>query len=118
MVNTLSALADPNRLRIVELLLAGESSVNELVAKLKLNQPHVSKQLKVLRDAGVVSVTQQGQRRVYGLKPEPMRELHQYLERYRQLWEERFQAMDEVVEQLKQEEQSHDRSKKDGSHEA
>lgn len=115
MVQTFTALAEPNRLRIVELLMKSERSVNELVAKLGLNQPQVSKHLKVLREAGVVRATVDGPRRVYAVEPKPMRELHQWLERYRQLWDERFQAMDEVVEQLKREEQHNDRRKKAGA---
>jgi DNA-binding transcriptional ArsR family regulator len=105
MLQTFSALADPNRLRIVELLLASERSVNELVSSLGLKQPHVSKQLKVLREAGVVKVTAKGQQRLYALEPEPMRAMHAYLERYRALWEARFDAMDEVVKQLEEEEE-------------
>ena len=87
MVQTFSALADPNRLRIVELLLASERTVNDLVSSLGLKQPHVSKQLKVLREAGVVKATAKGQQRLYALEPEPMRAMHAYLERYRALWD-------------------------------
>lgn len=103
MVETFAALADPNRLRIVDLLLGGPTPVTELVTKLKLNQPHVSKQLKVLKAAGVVDMKPDGQRRLYALRPQALREVDQWLERYRRLWQARFDRMDDVVEKLKRE---------------
>jgi DNA-binding transcriptional ArsR family regulator len=97
---TFGALADPNRLRIVELLLRGPRGVNELAVKLKLQQPQVSKHLKVLREAKLVEVTPQAQSRVYGLRAQPLKELHVWVERYRQLWDARFQELERVLDEL------------------
>jgi len=97
---TLAALAEPNRLRIVELLRAGACSVNAIGARLDLHQPQVSKHLRVLKDAGLVSVQARAQQRLYGLRPEPLRDLSVWIERYRRLWDERFTELDELVEQL------------------
>lgn len=98
---SLAALGDPNRFRIVEFLRAGARPVNDIVEGLKLNQPQVSKHLKVLKQVGLVDVQPRGQQRLYELQAAPLRELHAWLERYRQLWDARFDAMDEVIEALK-----------------
>ncbi len=97
---TFAALAEPNRFRIVELLRAGARSVNDIGARLDLNQPQVSKHLRVLKDAGLVDVEARAQQRVYGLRAAPLRDLSAWIERYRQLWDERFTELDELVEQL------------------
>ncbi len=106
MIETFQALAEPNRLRIVELLLAGPSAVGDIGAALSLRQPQVSKHLKVLKEAGLVDVEARAQQRLYGLRAAPLQELHLWLERYRQLWDERFQQMDQVLERLKREEKA------------
>ena len=84
--DTLAVLAEPRRRRILDVLRAGEASVGELVAELGASQPLVSKHLRVLRDAGLVSARVHGQRRLYRLRPEPLVELDSWLEPYRQLW--------------------------------
>lgn len=97
---SLAALGDPNRFRIVELLREGALPVNDIVAALRLQQPQVSKHLKVLKAAKLVDVEPRGQQRLYALQPATLHELHAWLERYRQLWDARFDAMDEVIDEL------------------
>ena len=92
-----SVLSEPNRLDIVELLYTNPQSVNEIVGKLHLNQPQVSKHLKVLADAGVVDVHPIANKRVYALKPEPFKNLDKWLEKFRGMWEEKFQRLDKVL---------------------
>ena len=112
MIDALAALADPNRFRIVELLRAGERSVNDIGERLRLNQPQVSKHLRVLKEAGLVDVEARAQQRVYELRPQALRQLHEWLERYRQLWDERFDEMDGLIEELTQKEKAHGRKRK------
>lgn len=94
---TFAALAEPNRLRIVELLRRGAQPVGSIVAALSLPQPQVSKHLRVLRDAGLVAVEPRAQQRLYQLRGEPLRQLQTWLDDYRWLWEERFAALDAVL---------------------
>jgi len=84
---TIEILAEPSRRQILDELRSGERPVNSLVASLQVSQPAVSKHLRVLRDAGLVTVRVDGQRRLYRLRPEPLMELDQWLEPYRQMWE-------------------------------
>lgn len=112
MFETFAALAEPNRFRIVELLRAGPRPVSDIGERLHLNQPQVSKHLKVLKEAGLVDVQPRAQQRLYELKAKPLRELHEWLERYRQLWDARFDAMDELLEELQQKEKGHGRKPK------
>ena len=106
MVDTFAALAEPNRYRIVELLRSGSRSVNDIGSSLRLNQPQVSKHLRVLKEAGLVDVEPRAQQRLYHLRASELRRLHEWLERYRQFWESRFEQMDELFEELKKGEQS------------
>jgi DNA-binding transcriptional ArsR family regulator len=110
-VETFSALAEPNRFRIVELLIAGPLPVNDIGHRLKLNQPQVSKHLRVLKQAGLVVVQPRAQQRLYELRGQPLRELHDWLERYRQLWHLRFEGLDDLVEELKEKETSDGRKR-------
>ena len=112
MIETFAALAEPNRFRIVELLRAGPRPVNDIGERLKLNQPQVSKHLRVLKEAGLVDVQPRAQQRLYELRPKPLRELHGWLERYRQLWDARFDGLDELIEELTEKEKTNDRRKK------
>jgi len=105
-IETFAALAEPNRFRIVELLRAGPRPVNEIGDRLRLNQPQVSKHLRVLKHAGLVDVEPRAQQRVYELRAERLRQLHEWLERYRELWDERFDHLDELIEELKNKERS------------
>lgn len=81
-----AALAEPSRRQILDLLRGGERSVNDLVARLKLSQPGVSKHLKVLREAGLVEVRPEGRLRWYGLRAQPLAEVDEWLEPYRVYW--------------------------------
>src|SRR5580704_3593141 len=103
---TLAALGEPNRLRIIELLRTGPRSVNEICSRLGLRQSQTSQHLKVLKDVGLVEMEARAQQRLYRLRAEPLKQLHDWLDRYRHIWEERFEALDKVVEELKRKEQS------------
>jgi DNA-binding transcriptional ArsR family regulator len=106
MHETFTALAEPNRLRIVELLRAGPRPVSEIGERLKLNQPQVSKHLRVLKEAGLVAVEPRAQQRLYQLRAQPLRQLHEWLERYRRVWDDRFNEMDDLIEELQRKEKS------------
>ena len=105
---TLAALGEPNRLRIVELLRAGPRPVNDIYGRLGLRQSQASQHLKVLKDAGLVEMEPRAQQRFYRLRAERLKQIHEWLDRYRHIWEERFEQLDEIVEELKlkQKEQS------------
>lgn len=100
MLETFVALAEPNRLRIVELLRDGPRPVGEIGAALRLRQPQVSKHLRVLRAARLVDVEPRAQQRLYGLRARALRDLDEWLERYRRLWSERMDQLDELVAEL------------------
>jgi len=109
-----SALAEPNQLRIVEFLRNGPRPVGAIGAALRLNQPQVSKHLRVLKEARLVEVEPRAQQRLYGLRAEPLRELNEWLEHYRLIWDERLDQLDELIEELKnkEEEKANGRRKK------
>jgi DNA-binding transcriptional ArsR family regulator len=111
-IETFAALAEPNRFRIVELLRAGPRAVNDIGDRLHLNQPQVSKHLRVLKEAGLVDVQPRAQQRLYELRAQPLRQLHGWLERYRRIWEERFEELDDLVDELSKKEKSNDGSRK------
>ena len=98
---TFVALAEPNRFRIVELLRGGPRSVNDIGERLELAQPQVSKHLRVLKEAGLVGVEARAQQRLYELRPAPLKAMHQWLERYRKIWEARLDELDAVLEDMK-----------------
>jgi DNA-binding transcriptional ArsR family regulator len=112
MIETFAALSEPNRFRIVELLRSGPRPVNDIGERLRLSQPQVSKHLRVLKDAGLVDVEPLAQQRLYELRAQPLRRLHAWLERYRRLWDARFQELDALIEELKEKERSHGRRKR------
>ena len=97
---TFSALAEPNRLLIVELLRHRPLPVGQIAERLRMRQPQVSKHLRVLSQAGLVQVRPLAQQRIYGLRTEPLRELDDWLGRYRRLWDERFEQLDDVLRDL------------------
>ena len=107
-----NAVAEPRRRQILDLLAGGETSVNELVEQLGLAQPQVSKHLRVLREVGLVEVRDEGRQRMYSLNGRTLKPIHDWVSTYQQAWEERFEAMDEVLEDLKQQERER---KDDGS---
>jgi DNA-binding transcriptional ArsR family regulator len=98
-VTAYAALAEPNRRQILDLLRGGERSVGELVERLELSQPGVSKHLKVLREAGLVAVRAAGKRRLYALEPEPLAEVDAWLEPYRAFWSGRLDALERHLEE-------------------
>jgi DNA-binding transcriptional ArsR family regulator len=97
-----AALAEPHRREILDLLRDGERSVNDLVARLKLSQPGVSKHLRVLREAGLVRVRRDGRRRWYGLDAEPLAELDEWLAPYREHWGGRLDALERHLDEMEQ----------------
>jgi DNA-binding transcriptional ArsR family regulator len=86
-------LVEPHRRRILDLLLEGEQTVGDLVSELGMSQPGVSKHLRVLRQAGLVEVRADGQRRLYRLRTEPLREIDEWLAPYRAAWRSRLDAL-------------------------
>jgi DNA-binding transcriptional ArsR family regulator len=108
---TFAALADPTRRAILARLATGEASVMELAAPFDMSQPAVSKHLKVLERAGLVSRGRDAQRRPRRLEPRPLAEVTGWLEAYRKLWEGNFQRLDAVLEELKAA-KKHGRSKR------
>jgi DNA-binding transcriptional ArsR family regulator len=96
-------LADPQRLRIVEVLRRGEQAVNGLVEQLSIHQSGVSRHLRILSEAGFVQVRSEGARRLYSLRPEPFRELDAWVSGYRALWESRLDRFDAALARRRKE---------------
>lgn len=94
------ALADPTRRRILDLLREQPRLVGELTELLEISQPGVSKHLRLLREVGLVRVRKDAQRRWYELRPEPLAELDAWLDSYRHLWEDRFDRLDQYLQEL------------------
>ena len=95
-------LAEPTRRRILDLLLQGERPVGELVAELGVAQPNVSKHLRALSGAGLVRVRPDGQRRIYALRMEPLRELDGWLAPYRRVWADRLDALERHLDEMEE----------------
>jgi DNA-binding transcriptional ArsR family regulator len=100
-----NALAEPRRREILEVLVGGERPVNDLVDTLGLAQPQVSKHLRVLREVGAVDVRDHGRQRVYRLNAAALKPMHDWVKQFERSWSERFDALDDVLEDLKQKEQ-------------
>ncbi|MBM7587152.1 DNA-binding transcriptional ArsR family regulator [Bacillus pakistanensis] len=100
MEKILSALAEPNRLHIIELLRDGPLTVGEIADQLRLRQPQVSKHLRVLSDAELVEVHPIANRRIYKLRPQPLKKLDAWLETFRNIWDERFNRLDDYLLEL------------------
>jgi DNA-binding transcriptional ArsR family regulator len=98
---TFAALADPTRRAILARLASGEASVLELARPFAMTQPAISKHLKVLQRAGLISRDREAQRRPSRLVAKPLREASQWLEHYRQFWETSFQRLDNLLDELK-----------------
>src|SRR3954464_15325567 len=98
-----NAVAEPRRREILDLLAQGERPVNDLVELLGLAQPQVSKHLRVLREVDLVHVRDEGRQRLYSLNPEPLRSIHDWLAKYARTWSARFDLMDTVLTELKEE---------------
>ena len=98
---TFAALADPTRRAILARLATGEASVNELAEPFDMSQPAISKHLKVLERAGLISVDIDAQRRPRRLEPKRLEEAVGWIERYREIWEQHYQRLDALLEELK-----------------
>jgi len=102
--DTFNAVAEPRRRQILDVLMAGERSVGDLVGVLGLAQPQVSKHLRVLREVGAVEVRDEGRQRVYRLNGAALKPIHDWVKRYERTWSERFELLDDVLEDLKEQE--------------
>jgi len=109
---TFAALADPTRRAILARLASGEASVNELAEPFAMSQPAISKHLKVLERAGLISRGRDAQRRPCRIEAQPLAEANAWLERYRQIWEGNFQRLDALLDELKTQEKKHGRRKR------
>ena len=101
-----NAVAESRRREILDLLAKGERPVNDLVRQLRLGQPQVSKHLRVLREVGLVDVREDGRHRLYRLNGLPLKSIHEWVKNYEQAWSERFDRLDDVLDELKREEDS------------
>lgn len=101
-------ITDPTRRRILDLLRRRPHSVGELVDALDISQPGVSKQLRLLREAGLVFVEQEAQKRWYHLDPEPLKELDRWLESYRTMWSDRHDRLDHYLKWIQSQEKKND----------
>jgi DNA-binding transcriptional ArsR family regulator len=99
-----NAVAEPRRRQILDLLAAGERSVNDLERLLGMSQPLVSKHLRVLREVGAVEARGEGRRRLYRLNGRALKPIHDWVKDYERFWAERFDRLDVVLEEMKQEE--------------
>jgi DNA-binding transcriptional ArsR family regulator len=106
MASTFEVLAEPHRRRILDLLLADERPVGELVQETALSQPSVSKHLRVLREAELVDVRVDAQRRIYSIRAEPLRAVEQWLEPYRRLWAGRLDALEQHLDAIADDERN------------
>jgi DNA-binding transcriptional ArsR family regulator len=100
-----NAVAEPRRREILDLLAGGERPVGDLVRQLGVAQPQVSKHLRVLREVGAVDVRDEGRRRLYRLNGYALKPIHDWVKGYERSWTERFEALDDVLDDLKQKEQ-------------
>lgn len=100
MTTIFDIITDPTRRRILDLLRQRPHSVGELVEALDISQPGVSKQLRLLREAGLVHVQKDAQLRWYHLNPEPLKELDDWLDAYRKLWSDRYNKLDDYLQKL------------------
>ncbi|MBC8117613.1 MAG: winged helix-turn-helix transcriptional regulator [Candidatus Saccharimonas sp.] len=100
MLETFRALADLSRLQIVDLLRSEPLPVGAVAERLRIRQPQASKHLRALSDAGLVEVRPDAQRRIYALRAKPFQEIDGWLERYRSVFEEQFERLDQVLEEL------------------
>jgi DNA-binding transcriptional ArsR family regulator len=114
MTSTFSALADPTRRAILARLALGETSVTEIAAPFEMSMPAISRHLKVLEKAGLISRGREAQWRPCKLKAEPLKQAADYLDEYRRFWEESFDRLDEYLKTL-QTKENEDAGKKNGS---
>ncbi|HEX9565580.1 MAG TPA: metalloregulator ArsR/SmtB family transcription factor [Gemmatimonadaceae bacterium] len=103
-----NAVAEPRRREILHVLAGGERPVNDLVAELGIGQPQVSRHLRVLRAVGLVDVRYKGRQRIYRLHGQSLKPIHDWVGQFEQTWNDRFDAMDAVLEDLKAREATND----------
>ena len=103
-LTTLSALAEPNRLQIVELLRSGPLTVGEIAERLGFRQPQASKHLRILSDAKIVEVQAVANRRIYKLRHEAFQELDAWLDSFRRVWDEKLDRLDDYLQELQRKE--------------
>src|SRR5262245_31676292 len=108
---TFAALADPTRRAILARLASGQATVQELAAPFEISQPAISKHLKVLERAGLISRGRDAQRRPRRLEPRPLLEANQWLERYRRFWEPSLRRLDDLLDEMKAEQKKRGRTK-------
>ncbi len=111
MANVFQVLADPTRRRIVEELKHGERSVNEIVEVVDIGQPGVSRQLAILEDAQFVVVRPEGRRRLYSLRPQPFREISEFVTAYRAIWEPRLDRLGAELERRRKDKQQKEKKR-------
>ena len=99
-----NAVAEPRRREILDLLAGGELPVNDLVSRMRLAQPQVSKHLRVLREVGLVKVRDEGRQRMYRLNGRSLKPIHDWVKSYERSWNERFDVLDGLLEELNEEE--------------
>lgn len=118
MESVFEVIAEPSRRAILGLLAGSEQSVGEIERRLRMSQPAVSKHLRVLREAGFVESSVDAQRRLYRLRPEPLKEVDAWLEPFRQFWEAHVDALERHLDRMKQAERTKGRaqSQRRGSH--
>ena len=97
-----NAVAEPRRRAILDVLAAGERPVNDLVRELGVTQPQVSKHLRVLREVGAVEVREDGRRRMYSVNGRALKPIHDWVKTYERTWSERFELLDDVLDELKE----------------
>ena len=95
-----NAIAEPQRRRIIDLLSAGEQSVNDIAGALGIRQPQSSKHLRVLREVGLVTVRDAGQQRLYRLNAEGLRPIHEWVTPFERAWSERYDRLDEILKEM------------------
>lgn len=98
-MDTFTALADPTRRSILDMLRLGDEDAGTLAAAFDISQPAVSRHLKILRTTGIVSVRADAQRRIYSLAPDGLRDVAQWIERYDRFWNDRLTALEQVIEE-------------------
>jgi DNA-binding transcriptional ArsR family regulator len=103
-----NAVAEPRRRQILDVLAGGERSVNDLVRALEMTQPQVSKHLRVLREVGAVEVREEGRQRLYRLNGHALKPIHDWVKSYERSWSERFDQLDVVLEELKENKKGQD----------
>ena len=109
---TLAALADPTRRAILARLASGNASVSELAEPFDMSMPAISKHLKVLEHAGLITRGREAQMRPCQLDPAPLKELSEWIEHYREFWEQSFDRLDDYLQELKKKEQKHGHRKR------